>query len=114
MERALGRGGRSAAVVAREVYSHGTGRRMILTDRTWYREGDTARVSGFSSDGNAVVSHLDTVVRTVPVLDGEAEIPLEGLPLGGYGVTHETTQEQTAFDVLTSPFERPRYGFVTT
>lgn len=63
-------------------------------------------------DGQVVVTRLHEVIRTVPVANGATRVTLGGFDRGGYGVRFG--EHRTAFDVLASPFERPRYGFVVT
>jgi dextranase len=63
-------------------------------------------------DGAIVVTKLHEVIRTVPVANGATRVHLGGFDRGGYGV--RLGEHRTAFDVLESPFERPRYGFVVT
>lgn len=71
--------------------------------------------------GRAVVSRCGRLVADVP-FDGGDHVVLGGFPVGGYAVTlHPRVGSgadgaplgATAFDVLTSPRERPRFGFLS-
>lgn len=64
------------------------------------------------SDSKIVVTKLAEIVRTVPVACKATMVDLGRFERGGYGVHFEGGR--TAFDVLSSAFERPRYGFVAT
>ena len=57
--------------------------------------------------------HLDRLVQVAEVVDGSATFPAQ--PIGGYGLVARSaggTSALSAVDVLHSPFDRPRYGFV--
>ncbi|MCB1280747.1 MAG: hypothetical protein KDB18_04425, partial [Salinibacterium sp.] len=58
------------------------------------------------------MTKLAEIVRTVPVACKATMVDLGRFERGGYGVHFEGGR--TAFDVLSSAFERPRYGFVAT
>lgn len=65
--------------------------------------------------GRVVVTRAGRAVTAHPHEGGD-RIVLGALPVGGYGVTLESDAgvvAATAFDVLGSPRERPRYGFVS-
>lgn len=85
----------------------------LIPDRSHYLT-DQAVVIEFSapapSDGIAVVTKLAERVRTVPVARNATMVDLGRFGKGGYGV--HCAGGGTAFDVVSSPFERPRYGFV--
>lgn len=85
----------------------------LLPSQATYRPGDQVIVefdAPVPSDTHAVVTHLAEVVATVSVPAGSREIDLGIFAHGGYGVTIDALA--TAFDVLDSRWERPRYGFV--
>lgn len=91
---------------------------MIAPDRTWYAPGQPVRVIVDDAAVHSIRIHrLHTAAAEIPVDGGIADV---GVPTeaGGYGVTgHDRSGAcvaRTAFDVLADPFERPRYGFVTT
>lgn len=87
----------------------------LIPDRTHYST-DQSVVLEFSApalnDSVAVVSRLAEAVRTVPVARKATMVDLGRFETGGYGVHFE--EGSTAFDVVSSPFERPRYGFIAT
>lgn len=72
-----------------------------------------------TEDQSAVltITHLDATVsqRKVDLISGRNVLDVTALPHGGYGVTlcDEQTTAVTAFDVLPSPMQRPRYGFLS-
>lgn len=85
----------------------------LIPDRSSYADGDNVILElsvPAPVDGTAVVTKLNEVVRTVPVATQATTVDLGRFDRGGYGVT--VGESRTAFDVLSSPFERPRYGFV--
>lgn len=57
-----------------------------------------------------IVTKLQEVILTVPVANGATRVHLGSFDVGGYGVRFG--ENRTAFDVLLTPFDRPRYGFV--
>ena len=57
-----------------------------------------------------VVTRLDAEVARVRLAPGATSIDLGTFEIGGYGVT--LGESTTAFDVLASRWDRPRYGFV--
>lgn len=85
----------------------------LIPDRSNYTHGQVVSVE-FSSplDGSADVrvTHLGETVRTIVAATGSTSVSLGSFDRGGYGVTLGAAT--TAFDVLGSAFERPRYGFV--
>lgn len=97
----------------------------IHPTRTWHRPAEpvTIAVQVDPPDlpvlAGAVlqVSSLDTVVQATPV-ESRHSVELGSFPLGGYGVDLTSPDgdvlASTAFDVLTSAFDRPRYGFLTS
>lgn len=72
------------------------------------------RVSDAAPGSRIEVCGVDGVVAVIGGRDGDAS--LGALPVGGYGVdaygSDGTLLATTAFDVLASPLDRPRYGFV--
>lgn len=87
---------------------------MELTpDRASYAPGIDIVVKfdvPLATGGSLTVSRLQHVVDTVDVAAGATEVRLGPREPGGYGV--RLGDATSAFDVLASPFERPRYGFV--
>lgn len=87
---------------------------MELTlDRSHYSPNQSVGIelSAPAPHGSVVVvTSLSETVRTVPVVENATTVDLGSFDRGGYGV--HLGGSRTAFDVLSSPFERPRYGFV--
>jgi dextranase len=87
----------------------------LIPDRAYYSTGQPV-VLEFSapapSDSTIVVTKIAEEVRTVPVARNATTVELGTFETGGYGV--RCGEHSTAFDVLSSPFERPRYGFVAS
>ena len=87
---------------------------MTLTpDRAVYSPGQAVAVdfgAPLEADAEVVVTHLATEVARATVPAGASRADLGTYQAGGYGVT--VAGRRTAFDVLASPWERPRYGFV--
>ncbi|MCA0216665.1 MAG: hypothetical protein LCH43_04855 [Actinobacteria bacterium] len=78
-----------------------------------YRPGEAVMVqlaAAAPSDSSITVYSLGRTERIVPVVQGDRRVDLGSFEVGGYGV--ELEGSTTAFDVLASPFDRPRYGFV--
>jgi len=63
-----------------------------------------------SGGGELEVTHLDTCVSRKTIEQGALRVDLGSFEIGGYGVTAGGLT--TAFDVLESRWDRPRYGFV--
>ena len=85
----------------------------LIPDRSHYAPGSEVVLElsvPAPADGSVVVTRLQGVIRSVPVANGATRVYLGGFDRGGYGVRFG--EDRTAFDVLASPFERPRYGFV--
>jgi dextranase len=85
----------------------------LIPDRATYAPGDEIVIelsSPLSAAAELTVFRLQAVVQTVSVPAGAQEVRLGMCEPGGYGV--RLWQAASAFDVLGSPFERPRYGFV--
>ena len=87
---------------------------------TAYRPGEPVRLlvdTGTSTSADIVVSHLGTPVarRQVALAPGRSTVELGALPEGSYAITigSDAGDAATAFDVLTDPWARPRYGFLT-
>lgn len=97
----------------------------LFPTRTWHRADDPVVITVAADSGDAhldpaarlVVSSLGVELTSVPVTDF-GEVALGSFGLGGYGVDlvlpDSTVLASTAFDVLASPFDRPRYGFLTS
>ncbi len=60
--------------------------------------------------GEIEVTHLDGCVVRQTIEPGSLRVDLGTFEIGGYGVT--VGRRSTAFDVLASRWDRPRYGFV--
>ncbi|MEP6631696.1 MAG: glycoside hydrolase family 66 protein, partial [Lapillicoccus sp.] len=91
----------------------------VRTERTAHPPGEPVRLLvDASGDDLAVVevSHLGEPVsrHTVALRPGRQAVDLGPLPVGSYAVrlTTESSSAATAFDVLTDPMSRPRYGFL--
>lgn len=85
----------------------------LIPDRAHYAPGRPVVVefaAVLEHDTELVVSRLQEVCLTVTVPAGVRSAALGVFEPGGYGVNMGLAS--TAFDVLASPFERPRYGFV--
>ncbi|GAA4162165.1 glycoside hydrolase family 66 protein [Gryllotalpicola daejeonensis] len=92
----------------------------LIPSAASYRPGQRIEIelageaSGQSTQRTLVVTHLLEEVARVEVDSGTTRIEVSVHELGGYGVAlveDNTIVARTAFDVLDSPFERPRYGF---
>lgn len=86
-----------------------------IPDRSFYVPGQPVTLdlgAPAASDREAVVTHLATEVLRVGVPTGATTVELGTFPVGGYGVSVGT--RRTAFDVLETRWDRPRYGFVVT
>ena len=85
----------------------------LIPDRSYY-EPNAEVVIELSApapvDGSLVVTKLQEVISAVPVANGATMVHLGSFDRGGYGV--RLGNDSTAFDVVASPFERPRYGFI--
>lgn len=65
-----------------------------------------------ASAGTVTVTHLEKEVAHITADAGVTDIALGTFAVGGYGV--QLGELRTAFDVLESRWDRPRYGFVVT
>lgn len=86
---------------------------MLRLSHATYRPGERVIVEidpAPSTDTSATVTHLEQIVVTVRVPAGTARIDLGSFERGGYGVS--VSGVTSSFDVLSSRWERPRYGFV--
>lgn len=85
----------------------------LIPDRATYAPGSEIVIrldAPLAAEGSLTVSRLQQVVETVGVPAGATEVRLGPREAGAYGV--RLGEAASAFDVLASPFERPRYGFV--
>lgn len=85
----------------------------MIPDRATYLPTETVTVEldkALTAPGVVTVTHLDREIAQVPVDEGTTEISLGTFATGGYGV--QLGELRTAFDVLESRWDRPRYGFV--
>ncbi|WP_166870794.1 glycoside hydrolase family 66 protein [Salinibacterium sp. ZJ450] len=91
---------------------------LLMPDRAGYSPGEEVTIdfgTPLASDGELHVTQLHHVLRTVLVDAGATSASLGQFECGGYGVRFaaaDGTGGATAFDVLATPFARPRYGFV--
>lgn len=87
---------------------------MLVPGRAGFRPGDvvTVEVVDAPASGRLEVTHFDRVVHEIDVSAGSSVVDLGSFPTGGYGV--RLAGSATAFDVLESSWERPRYGFVVS
>jgi dextranase len=85
---------------------------VLIPDRATYAPGQEVVLvlSEAAAEGVLTVSRLQDVVERVTVPAGATEVRLGPREPGGYGV--RLGEAASAFDVLASPFDRPRYGFV--
>jgi dextranase len=86
---------------------------MLIPSKATYAPGESVEVEvvpALGSTGEAVVTHLADIVARVPVEAGTEMVQLGQFGSGGYGVT--IGGASSAFDVLDSRWQRPRYGFV--
>jgi len=85
---------------------------MVIPDRATYSPGERVVIELDEEvfDAEAVVTHLSRVVARVTVPTGATKVDLGTFEQGGYGV--RVGEATTAFDVLHSMWDRPRYGFV--
>lgn len=78
-----------------------------------YAEGQPVALelsAALGQSAQLVITRVQQVVATVDVAAGAKRIELGLFERGGYGV--RLGEATSAFDVLETPFERPRYGFV--
>jgi dextranase len=92
----------------------------LVPTRAVYEPNESVGIEltgGLPVDGELVISRLHEIVDRLPVPAGSTEVRLGSFDgsVGGFGVRLDaggTTVARTAFDVLPSRFDRPRYGFV--
>lgn len=84
----------------------------LIPDRATYAPGAeiVLELSEPATGGLLTVSRLQDIVERVTVPVGATEVRLRPREVGGYGV--RLGEAASAFDVLATPFDRPRYGFV--
>lgn len=85
----------------------------LIPDRTGYRPDEPVAIeldAPAPAAATLTLTQLDRTVREFDVPAGATRVELGSFPVGGYGVT--LGDARTAFDVLDSAFDRPRYGFV--
>lgn len=84
----------------------------MIPDKATYGPGEAVTLEFDSPQvgGEAVITHLDVEVARARIEPGATSLDLGSFEIGGYGVT--VGELATAFDVLASRWDRPRYGFV--
>lgn len=84
----------------------------MIPDKATYgpKESVVVEFDGPTAGGELVVTHLDARVAQATIDPGTRRVDLGTFDVGGYGVTLGETS--TAFDVLATRWDRPRYGFV--
>ena len=88
---------------------------IALPSRATYKPGERVVIELRPSPAGptqAIVTHLDQEMARISIPAEAAEVDLGVFGVGGYGVT--IGGARTAFDVLHSRWDRPRYGFVVT
>ncbi len=84
----------------------------MIPNKATYGPGDAVIIEFDepSMGGELEVTHLDALVVRRAIEPGTQRVDLGPFEIGGYGVT--VGAHSTAFDVLASRWDRPRYGFV--
>lgn len=84
----------------------------MIPNKATYLPGEpvTLEFDAPCAEGEVVITRLDVEVARVGLRSGTTSLDLGTFAVGGYGVTADGYS--TAFDVLESRWDRPRYGFV--
>jgi dextranase len=118
----LGVGCNTIALVSRHVLNSLGGSTIVklIPTKATFAPGETIEIEfvGASTGPKIAVQlwHLDRLIATAPIADGL--VCFDAQPVGGYGLVAVDVADlsvplvTSAMDVLNSPFDRPRYGFV--